>query len=259
MSEQDAYREAVFFFDGDRVSSEMHFTEFESLLSRASTVGAMAATVVKAAYVVIGTGLAVRGMVCFLLRVDEEGYADPTFSVPLRHLVKTAGPGPDVGCGRIRLATRSQCSVAWQAKHLWEPADAGGGNPIRQVQEVVWRNRLGIKVPEVAVASVSEPATTATTTTAGAQPSLRRRLEDQIDQAFGEDRKVSLQQVIRQHKTQVQALKQKFRLDLEQQQQIYLDQISRVQDEVRQLRARLQASEQQCVRLQQLLRGETPE
>ena len=256
MSEQDAYQEAVFFFDGDNISSEMHFSEFEALLSRASTVGAMAATVVKAAYTVIGTGLAVRGVVCFLLQIDEEGYADPGFSVPLRHLVKTAGPGPDVGCGRVRLACRSQCSVGWQAKHLWEPEAVGAAHPVRRVQEAVWRNRLGIKLPEVAAAISRQPVAAAVGSAPG---SLRQQLEQQIDEAFGEDRTVSLQQVIRQHKTQVQAMKQKFRLDLEQQQQIYLDQISRVQDEVRRLRGQLKTSEEQCIRLQRLLRGETPE
>ncbi len=100
----------------------------------------------RGAYVVVGTGLAVRGLVTFMLRIDENGHADPGFSVPLRHLVRHAGPGPDIGCGTIRLASRAQCSVSWHAMNLWEPEGEGESNPIRVVQRAAWRNRLGLKL-----------------------------------------------------------------------------------------------------------------
>ena len=94
MSQQDAFAEAVFFFEGDDISTEMHYREFEALLNQATTLENFAASQVRGAYVVVGTGLAVRGMVSFLLRIDEDGHADRNFSVPLRHLVRHAGPGP---------------------------------------------------------------------------------------------------------------------------------------------------------------------
>ncbi len=146
MSQQDAFAEAVFFFDGDDISVEMHYSEFEALLNQTGTLENFAASQVRGAYAVVGTGLAVRGLVTFMLRIDENGHADPAFSVPLRHLVRHAGPGPDIGWGTIRLASRAQCSVSWHAMNLWEPEGEGESNPIRVVQRAAWRNRLGLKL-----------------------------------------------------------------------------------------------------------------
>ncbi len=250
MSEQDAYQEAVFLFDGDKIVSEMHFSEFDALLDRAASVGKFVDTRVKAAYVVVGTGLAVRGMVCFFLPVDTDGYADTSFSVPLRQLVKVAGPGPDVGCGRIRLACASQCEPPTQAPCLWDPRGKGESSEIRLIQQAVWRNRLGIRVPEGDKAATDAPRKS------GSTEGIRQALEAQFDEAFGAARKVSLQQVILHHKKQVEALRQRFRLDLEQQQQIYLDQINRVHEELSHLKRELREEQARNQMLQRLLRGE---
>ena len=145
MSQQGAFAEAVFFFEGDDISVEMHYSEFEALLNQSATLEKFAASHVRGAYVVVGTGLAVRGLVTFMLRVDENGHADPGFSIPLRHLVRHAGPGPDIGCGTIRLASRAQCSVSWHAMNLWEPEGEGEANAVRVIQRAAWRNRLGLK------------------------------------------------------------------------------------------------------------------
>ena len=51
MSQQDAFAEAVFFFDGSEVSTEMHFAEFEALLNGAASLQAFAASRVRGAYV----------------------------------------------------------------------------------------------------------------------------------------------------------------------------------------------------------------
>ncbi len=304
MQEQDAFKEAVFFFDNDEISSEMHYSEFEALLNRAATVAAHAATVVKATYVVIGTGLAVRGAVCFLLKIDENGYADSEFSVPLRHLVRNAGPGPDVGCGTVRLAARSQCPVAWHSKNLWEPQAGAGEHPLLQIQRAVWRNRLGIRIPaDVPRIDAPEPAGTKRAqgaagradpgapraprasdiippdpepaATIGAPvpapepaapigapvsqrttPANRDQLEQTLENTFGGDRRLTVEQLVLQHKRQIDALARKYRLEVEQQQQIYLDQIRGVRDEMQRIKSLLRHEQSRNQRLQQLLRGE---
>lgn len=283
MSQQDAFAEAVFFFEGDDISVEMHYPEFESLLNQATTLEDFAASQVRGAYVVVGTGLAVRGLVTFLLRVDENGRADPGFSVPLRHLVRHAGPGPDIGCGAIRLASRAQCSVSWHATNLWEPEGEGEQNPIRVVQRVVWRNRLALKLksepgteapllslraPDVDNEARLEPghAAKGKPGAKSAPKAAPRRspvkasdivqADDKIDQAFGEEGRISLTQLIQQHNNSLDSLTRKYRLDLEQQQQIYLDQIRGCRDEIQRLKALLRHEQNRSKRLQQLLRGE---
>ena len=277
MSQQDAFAEAVLFFEGDEISVEMRYPEFEALLNQTTTLENFAASQVRVAYVVVGTALAVRGLVTFLLRIDENGHADKGFSVPLRHLVRHAGPGPDIGCGAIRLASRAQCSVSWHAMNLWEPEGDGEANPLRVIQRAVWRNRLGLKLSKAepgavpllnapaaddAAAPTLEPASTAK---AGPKPAARKapikpavivQADEKIDQAFGEEGRISLAQLIQQHNNSIDALTRKYRLDMEQQQQIYLDQIRGCRDEIQRLKALLRHEQNRNRRLQQLLRGE---
>jgi hypothetical protein len=272
MSQQDAFGEAVFFFEGNDVSIEMHYGEFEALLNQSATMQPLAASVARGAYVVVGTGLAVRGLVCFLLRFDENGRADQSFSVPLRHLVAHAGPGPDLGCGAIRLASRAQCSVSWHAMNLWEPEGEGESHPLRVIQRAAWRNKIGLKIlpgdasadqpmdmPSIPMpaplptqkrlAKESRPANTA-------KPSLSAPADQKIDQAFGDEGRISLTQLIQQHNQSLDGLTRKYRTDLEQQQQIYLDQIRGCRDEIQRLKGLLRHEQNRNRRLQQLLRGE---
>jgi hypothetical protein len=273
MSQQDAFAEAVFFFDGEDIAAEMHYAEFESLLNQATTIEQFAASLVRGAYVVVGTGLAIRGMVTFLLRIDENGRADSNFTVPLRHLVRHAGPGPDIGHGPIRLASRTQCSVSWHAMNLWEPEGEGDAHPLRVVQRMVWRNRLALKLSKSDAVSpfVDAPAVDAPGANliepvgkVGPKSAPRKAIvrskaphaDDKIDRAFGEEGRISLTQLIQQHNNSVDSLTRKYRLDLEQQQQIYLDQIRGCRDEIQRLKTLLRHEQNRNRRLQQLLRGE---
>lgn len=263
MSQQDAFGEAVFFFDGNDISVEMHFAEFEALLNQAATLQPLAASVARGAYVVVGAGLAIRGLVCFLLRFDENGRADPSFSVPLRHLVRQAGLGPDIGCGAIRLASRAQCPVSWHVMNLWEPEGEGEAHPLRVIQRAAWRNKIGLKLsqidtddtgPSLPVVEPEPPTPKVRKVVAKSPPSVPA--EQKIDQAFGDEGRISLTQLIQQHNQTIDGLARKYRTDLEQQQQIYLDQIRGCRDEIQRLKGLLRHEQNRNRRLQQLLRGE---
>lgn len=279
MSQQDAFAEAVFFFEGDDITAEMSFPDLEALLNQTTTLEHFAASLVRGAYVVLGTGLAVRGLVCFLLRIDENGHADPNFAVPLRHLIRHAGPGPDIGCGAIRLASRAQCSVSWHALNLWEPDGDGEQSSLRIIQRAAWRNRLGVKLSKNetgdeapllglpnAEESSASPKIESVPDAKSAAKAARRKgpakasaivpADDKIDQAFGEEGRISLAQLIAQHNASIDSLTRKYRLDLEQQQQIYLDQIRGCRDEIQRLKSLLRHEQTRNRRLQQLLRGE---
>ncbi len=277
MGQQEAFAEGVFFFEGDEIAVEMRYPEFEALLAQSTTLDHFAASLVRGAYVVLGAGLAVRGLVCFLLRIDENGHADPNFAVPLRHLVRHAGAGPDIGCGAIQMASRAQCSVSWHALNLWEPEGEGEQHPLRVVQRAAWRNRLGLKLsmgddaipllappdgdaapnaPKAEAAPVMKPIPKASNRKAPAKARAVVQADDKIDQAFGEEGRVSLTQLIAQHNSNVDGLMRKYRADLEQQQQSYLDQIRGCRDEIQRLKALLRHEQNRNRRLQQLLRGE---
>jgi hypothetical protein len=245
--------EVVMLFGADEdIASEMFFAEFETLLSGAAKLDACAGSVTKAAYCIVGNGLALKGLVFFLFNVDEEGVVDPAFNLPLRYLAENAGAGPDLGQGPIRKASRGQCPVPWHSVHLWEPTNP---EAIDLVQRRVYRNKLKLKsstvvgAPQVDDELVSGEVELAPGTENAA-------LEARLTDTFGEAGKLSLQDVIRLHKQQLEETKLKYRDDLEQHQQTYLDQIRDCREQIHELKVALRQEQSRNQRLQQMLRGE---
>lgn len=245
--------EIVLLFDGagsdvDGIASEMRFEEFEALLNHSANLDGFAASMVHAAYTAVGDGLIVKGIVFFKIAVDENGYMDQEFNLPLRYLLRHAGPGPDLGSGPIRMACRGQCSVPWHATHLWEPAGEDDAHPAVIVQKAVLRNRLGLKVlggGSVTISEVEEPA----------DPELLA-LHQRVVQAFGTEGKVSVRQLIEQHNVQLGELKDQHRDQLLGQQQNYLEQVRECRDEIQRLKTALRHEQNRNRRLQMILRGE---
>src|SRR5690606_7036971 len=84
------------------------------------------------------------GAVFFLVDFDARGYVNRSWNVPLDHLLDNAGRGPDLGAGRIRLACRSQCSIPWHSRQLWDPVLEGENNSLRQMMQALQRSRPGL-------------------------------------------------------------------------------------------------------------------
>jgi len=250
MSDFKGLEEVILLFDADgaEVVSEMRFADFEALVDQGGTLDAHAASRVKAAYVLVGTGLAVRGVVLFVFDVNEDGFVDASFNVPLAYLVENAGAGPDIGNGPLPLACKGQCPVPWHASKLWRSASDGDEHAVMLVQKAVWRNRLGIKPIN---------ATPGTEVFNFASLELEhQKLDERLTDTFGEDGKISLPQLISQHTQQVTEARLRYRADLEQQQRAYLDQIRDCRDEIQQLKVALRNEQERSRRLQELLRGE---
>ena len=162
---------AVFFMEGNSVSRQMLFSEFEAFLDGYVGLSDMADKEAKAVYVVVNAQLQVEALVFFLIYFDDEGRADPEWNVPIERLASIAGSGPDLGGGAIRLSCRSQCSINWHQKELWDPDMTPGSSHFSAIKKAVDQNRLGFKkvkaeeiVPTlqaVEVASESIPTITA--------------------------------------------------------------------------------------------------
>ncbi len=268
MTEQDGYEEAVLLFDADLggIDSEYTSSDFEALIAGGATLSQFAASVVNGAFALVGSALAVRAMVFFVFKVDEDGMADPNFNLPLRYLADNAGPGPDLGAGPIRLACRGQCPVPWHSVNMWEPISDAEPGSIELVQKVIWRNRLGLK-PSVAIDTVLEADTLEllenVASANGSRQGLsatgngeQKLMEARLTETFGEEGKVNLENLIRQHNERLSEVTSKYREDLAEQQQSYLAQIKDCRDEIQALKSALRHEEQKSRRLQALLRGD---
>jgi hypothetical protein len=157
--EQGVIHQAVVFFDGGQLVKEMLQVEFEAVLDQVVGLPEFAGQEVCACFLRINQRLQIVGAVFFLADFDDRGYVNRSWNVPLQHLLDNAGRGPDLGGGRIRLACRSQCSVPWHARQLWDPVLEGEHNSLRQMQQAVKRNRLGltVDVPELRYDEISHP------------------------------------------------------------------------------------------------------
>lgn len=120
--------EAILFFGNKGVSKSMLYVDFEAILDGMVGVPEYAGKKVPMAYCVVNGQLRVLGLVLFYLDFDDNGLADTTWNIPLRHLAEHASPGPDMGAGPVRLACRSQCPVAWHQSQLWDPEMKPGAN-----------------------------------------------------------------------------------------------------------------------------------
>jgi hypothetical protein len=204
---------------------------------------------------VVGAALSVRALVFFTFKVDENGLADANFNLPLRYLADNAGPGPDLGAGPIRLACRGQCPVPWHSVNMWEPLNDPEKGSIELVQKVVWRNRLGLK-PSGALKRIAEDDELELVESGQNGQSVQKLMEARLTETFGEQGKVKLETLIRQHNERLSEVSSKYRAELAEQQQTYLSQIKSCRDEIQSLKSALRNEQQNSRRLQALLRGD---
>ncbi len=259
MTDQDGLEEIVLLFveDGSSVDSEMLFSEFEALASGSpvgeiTTLEQFAARTVQAVFALVGAGLTVRAMVFFQFPVDKNGHVENGFNLPIKYLVEQAGQGPDLGMGPVRMASRTQCPVPWHAKNLWEPQGEGDENSAMLVQKAVWRNRLSLKATgtgqpmEAGIELVEYGDETPPGVT----------VNNKLTESFGKDGKVDLKNLTSQQTDQLSKISEKYRTDLEAQQQTYLTQIRGHRDEIQKLKSLLRHEQERSRRLQAMLRGD---
>lgn len=287
MASQDGAQEVVLLFDsaGSKIDLEMRLGQFNALLGQKATLSSHAAATVKAAYAQVGAGLSVQAVVFFLFKVNEQGYVDPAFNLPLDYMAQHAGEGPDLGRGIIKMACRSQCPVPWHAINMWEPDGEAKAHPAVLVQKAVWRNRLQLKTlpaarrrpGEVAAEAageivrhteVAEPGRVAHAASADLSARVDesangttgvaqlKAMDRRLTQTFGEAGRVSVSQYTRQHREQMGQVADRFREEMQRQQQGYLEQIRGCREEIQQLKVALRHEKERNRRLQQLLRGD---
>ncbi len=144
------FEEVVYLVANGQVTAELHFKTFEEHVDRQlPIVGApLGGSLVRAAFAIIGPELKIKGLVFFLLQFDELGRPDKNFNVPLPYLARNAVEGTDLGYGPVPVACRGSCTVPWQANNLWDPALAGGANPMGALIEAVENNKLELDPKE---------------------------------------------------------------------------------------------------------------
>lgn len=173
--------EAVLFFRGDKIGTEMMYPEFEAVLDDIVSLPELAGKHTRAAYVVINSRLQVRKAVLFYLGFDEQGVADPSWNIPLRQLAEKATSGPDLGDGPLRLVCRSQSPAPWLQAQLWDPDLSPGNNHLVAIRDAVRRNNLRLLVEEEEVVAATVETTEQAVRAAPTEDWLQNRALVQVE------------------------------------------------------------------------------
>ncbi len=215
--EMGVVHHAVVFFDADTLVKEMLQVEFEAVLDQVVGLAEFAGREIKACFLRINQRLQIVGTVFFLVDFDARGYVNRSWNVPLEHLLENAGRGPDLGGGRVRLACRSQCSVPWHSRQLWDPVLEGDANSFQQMVLAVQRNRLGLAVDVVDVTEVvaQPPLLEAVSDDLSAQNAAPRKRKSRAAGDADRDVGERIQQLVQQeYLNKLSALKEEQQLQI---------------------------------------------
>lgn len=245
--------EAVFFMQDHGVSRQMRYSEFEAILDGVVALPDYADTEATLVYVELDQGLQIQALVFFLLYFDEDGRADPEWSLPLQQLAKKAGSGPTLGDRLVRLCCRSQCPINWHQKAMWDPGMKPGANDFQAIQRAVGENRLRFeKIDSESSETIQQPLVEAKSAEGAAPDGLSHEHRIKIARLIRAQRlhiktligqhQDELAEATRLHRIEQQALKTEL-----QDSRQHLEQL-KVQNE--QLKATLSQREQQLVQLE---------
>lgn len=195
--------DAIVFFDDNRIAKEMLYPEFEAILDNVVGIAEFADQQVNAAFVRINPQLLITSAVFFLIDFHADGYVDRSWNLPLQHLADTAGLGPDLGAGRIKLACRSQCSVSWHQRSLWDPNLETAGNTLEMLATSVKRNRLGLASVEPQSAPEVAPSLESNKRSGDVEKEIRA----QLSKKFQQEIKTRTSTLVEEQKLRVAAMK----------------------------------------------------
>ena len=242
MSSSAVTSEAILFFDHRGISKSMLYSDFEAILDGMVGVPEFADKEVRGAYCVVNGQLKVRGLVLFTIDFDEDGMADTTWNVPLRHLFEHAAQGPDMGAGPVRLACRSQCPVAWHQDQLWDPGMKPGANDFIAIRDTIYDrgSKMGLELDDdMEPPSIAPPVL-------GAQevPAAPAVKADEEARKKDDEERVRLARIIKELRLRVQTLENsqseeaaKLRYSAQQKEEILNAQIEKVMGQFKALKS----------------------
>lgn len=234
---------------------DMRYEDFLKVALEGGRIKRLAGRRMRLAYARLSETLAIRLLICIRASFDAAGGLAEPWRLPVDDLVRTAGTGPDLGTGPIRLVCKGQCSIPWLAARLWLPnRDAVNGDLVR-MQALAWRNRLGLRRDDPKDAA--EATATRTVTTAENPLSLPsdevERIRSKLDSALGDTGTISVRQLALAHNQRIKSLVEDFRKQLDEQHGAHQKQMRLARDEIARLQLRLKREQERREHLESLL------
>ncbi|TQV81010.1 hypothetical protein FKG94_09955 [Exilibacterium tricleocarpae] len=250
-----AQTQAVLFFEHNAIVREMLHAEFEAILDGFVPVTEKAGDTVKAVFLRVNPQLKITAAVFFLIDFDPRGFADKRWNIPLEQFADTAGRGPDLGAGPIRLACRSQCPVAWHQQQLWDPEMQPGANNFVILRKGVQRNRLGLQVVEEAPPE-PPPAAAAPPTQIIEPAALERHISQKLQRQLEQEFRDRMAQTLKEQRLRILTLDSKRKQELQELQLEHQRRIQEHQEKIEQIRQLHSDEQQRNQQLKQTIDGQ---
>lgn len=214
------FSEAVVFLEHSRVTREMLFSEFEAVLDGVVPIPDLADRSAQAVYLRVNDQLRILAAVFFRISFDAGGNADRRWNVPLEQFADNSARGPDLGAGPIRLACRSQCSVAWHQQNLWDPDMTPGANNFVLLKKTVKANRLGLPFREATPQVSAQPATTKQVDSGRLDAASTREIENRVSQRlrrqFEQEFRDHMARLLKEQRLRIATLNSKRKHEIQQ-------------------------------------------
>ncbi|MCD8523741.1 MAG: hypothetical protein LRY66_04825 [Saccharospirillaceae bacterium] len=263
-------QEAVLILHEHDVVEAYWLADFERLVRQQIPLQHAVDHKVQAAYLQIGNHRSAEAVVLFEAPV-RNSVIDARWYMPLRRLADSAGRGPNMGAGRIRLACRSQCSISWHTDSLWEPVTSDfmairkalRGNTLRTQATLTERDLW----PQESVSAVER-----VNVGAGAGSLLARKHDD----PEVEDLKRTLRNEMEAYRRQLQQLQQEIErqkslneklgrqagasgeAELEELRRVHRNEMAAHDAEIQNLTQALEQERQEAERLRQVMNDHNP-
>ncbi len=135
---QDAeWRALIVFWENGDIIRSLVWSDFQACMDGYAPLQIFSRRTLQATYVELDAYLHPAAFVFFEIAFDEQGWAERSWNLPLRHMAEVAEAGPDLGYGVVRLVCRSQNPMSWLSDRLWDPLLQAAHNEFEQISRVL--------------------------------------------------------------------------------------------------------------------------
>lgn len=253
MVADDDFSEAVLFFQQNRVTREMLYSEFEAVLDGFVPMPDLAGQKAYAIFLRIDIHLHITAAVFFRIGFDSQGNADKRWNIPLQQFADNSGKGPNLGAGSIRLACQSQCCIAWHQQNLWDPDMRPGSNHFVLLKKTIKANRLGLTYREPEPAP--EPPKPAPVS-AEQSAALEQKLTQNIKRQFEKEFRNHMAQLLKEQRLRIMTLNSKRKQEMQQMQLVHQQRIGEYKEHNNQLQQELNQQTERNQELKETIEGQ---
>lgn len=203
---------AVIFMGTEGVTRELLYAEFQAILDGFIPLETNGPEAIRAVYVEIDCDLHVTAAVFFSFMLNQDGFVERSWNLPLLDLARTAEAGPNMGAGPIKLVCKSQNAVELFSEFLWDPKLAANASDLTILKKAIKRNKLGIQFKKEQPPAEDNPSVSADEMQALTE-ALEQRFKSEMSQGIAQlerDQRLRVATITTEKEAAITAVRQDY-------------------------------------------------